>query len=78
MVSSKISEEINGLFLDSLPENIVEATENISNVLIRLDYVKFSNSQEENAKLSFVERSDISNILIDGFSLIANQRSIEC
>lgn len=78
VVSSKISEEINGLFLDSLPENIVEATENISNVLIRLDYVKFSNSQEENAKLSFVERSDISNILIDGFSLIANQRSIEC
>ena len=35
-------------------------------------------NQEKNAELSFVERSKISDTLIEAFSLIASQRSIEC
>lgn len=78
VVSSKIQVEINSIFQDLLPEELLDKIEEISNILTRCDYVRFSGNQEKNAELSFVERSKISDTLIEAFSLIASQRSIEC
>ena len=78
VVSSKIQIEINSIFQDLLPEEILDKVEEISNILTRCDYVRFSGNQEINSELSFVERSKISDSLIEAFSVIASQRSIEC
>lgn len=78
VVSSKISEEINNIFQDLLPEEIIKNVESISTILCRCDYVRFSKNINSDAELSFVERSSISDSLIENFSVIANQRSIEC
>ena len=75
VVSSKIFFEINKIFQDTLPESIEEKIHNISSILERCDYIRFSGSTEEEAIFSFVERSTLSENLIEAFTVLADQRS---
>ena len=77
VVSSKIFFEINKIFQDTLPESIEEKIHNISSILERCDYIRFSGSTEEEAIFSFVERSTLSENLIDAFTVLADQRSCD-
>ena len=76
--SSKIYQEINEVFCDLLPDEIIEKIETISNILSRCDYIRFSGEETDSAKLSFTERSELTFSLIEAFTILANQRSIEC
>ena len=48
----------------------------VSSVLERCDYIRFSGGKEEDSSFSFVERSSLSENLIEAFTVIANQRSL--
>ena len=76
--SSKIYQEINEVFCDLLPNEIIDKIEIISNILSRCDYVRFSGEETDTAKLSLTERSEHTFSLIEAFTVLANQRSIEC
>lgn len=78
VVSSRIYFELNTIFQDMLPESIVEKIDSISNILSRCDYIRFSGKENEKSEFSFVERSNLSETLIENFTYIANERSIEC
>jgi len=71
-------QEINEVFCDLLPDEIIEKIETISNILSRCDYIRFSGEETDSAKLSFTERSELTFSLIEAFTILANQRSIEC
>lgn len=76
VVSSKIWYEINNIFQDTLPDFIEDKVFVVSSVLERCDYIRFSGGKEEDSSFSFVERSSLSENLIEAFTVLANQRSL--
>ena len=76
VVSSKIWYEINNIFQDTLPVFIEDKVFVVSSVLERCDYIRFSGGKEEDSSFSFVERSSLSENLIEAFTVLANQRSL--
>lgn len=76
VVSSKIWYEINNIFQDTLPDFIEDKVFVVSSVLERCDYIRFSGDKEEDSSFSFVERSSLSENLIEAFTVLANQRSL--
>jgi hypothetical protein len=76
VVSSKIWFEINNIFQDTLPDFIEDKVFVVSSVLERCDYIRFSGGKEEDSSFSFVERSSLSENLIEAFTVLANQRSL--
>ena len=77
VVSSKIYFEINTIFQDTLPDFIEEKVNDISSILERCDYIRFSGDTQEEAIFSFVERSTTCENLIEAFTVLADQRSCD-
>ena len=76
VVSSKIWFEINNIFQDTLPDFIEDKVFVVSSILERCDYIRFSGHKEEDSNFSFVERSSLSENLIEAFTVLANQKSL--
>jgi len=76
VVSSKIWFEINNIFQDTLPDFIEDKVFVVSSILERCDYIRFSGHKEEDSNFSFVERSSLSENLLEAFTVLANQKSL--
>ena len=77
VVSSKIFFELNLIFQDTLPDSIEEKVNSISSILERCDFIRFSGVTNEDGVFSFVERSTVSENLIEAFTVLADQRSCD-
>ena len=77
VVSSKIFFELNLIFQDTLPDSIEEKINSISSILERCDFIRFSGVTNEDGVFSFVERSTVSENLIEAFTVLADQRSCD-
>lgn len=65
--STQIPQKMNEMFEGLLPPEIVEQIDSLSVILFRLDFIRFSGVEDETADFSFVERSSVTNSLLDIF-----------